>query len=360
MAAGGTVGHLEPALVVADELRSRGCEVSFIGSSGRIEEQLVPARGYPLATFPISGIPRRPGPGQVTALSRALIAIGRCSQLISQVRPHVVLGGGGYVSAPAAAAARGRRIPVVVTEADAHLGLANRFAARFADRLCVAFPVPQHRAKQVVTGRPVAPAFFEVDAGRARESYGVAPDDRVVAVVGGSGGARRLSELVWQAWGDDGELTADSRKVWVMHVTGRRDRERFPGSAANERYRLIEYCDDMPALLGAADVVVSRAGGSLFELAAVGRAAVLVPFPHATGDHQRKNAAYFTAHEAALVLEERSCTPQSLRAQVEALLLDDERRAGLAGECARLARPDAAMHVADTVLDVANNTAAFT
>lgn len=336
--------------MVADELARRGRNVTFVGSSSPIERRIVPERGYPLWTIHVSGLPRRPCVGQLRAVIRAVWAVVRAAMILRRARPDVVLAGGGFVAAPVAVAARVLGVPVVATEADAHLGLANRIAARHARVLCAAYPLPEHRGKQLVTGRPIEPAFASLDRGSARERLGIDEDARLVAVVGGSGGALHLSEAAYAAFAVD--PTAGGEPIHVVHVTGRRDFATFVDRGGHSgRYRLVEYCDDMPALLHAADVVVSRSGGSVFEVAAVGVASVLVPFPAATGDHQSKNAAYFGERGAAVVLPDSDCDATALQAEIDSLLGPGSavRREQIAGECRKLARPDAAARVADAV-----------
>ena len=156
IATGGTAGHVLPSLAVAEALRARGAAVTFAGSPGRFEAKLVPEAGYELDTFEISGLPRRPGVAQVRAAMRAVGAVRACRSILRRRRPDVVLGGGGYVAGPMVLAARGRRIPSALMEADAHLGLANRLAAPFARRIFLSFPIQDRTgAKYVVTGRPI-------------------------------------------------------------------------------------------------------------------------------------------------------------------------------------------------------------
>jgi UDP-N-acetylglucosamine--N-acetylmuramyl-(pentapeptide) pyrophosphoryl-undecaprenol N-acetylglucosamine transferase len=360
VAAGGTAGHLAPALAIADELRGAGHDVAFAASSGRRDAELIGARGYESDLFAIGGLPRKPGLAQLRAIVRAVGAVFACMRIVRRRRPDVLLAGGGFVSAPAAVAARLRRIPVVTTEADAHLGLANRMSGRMSRRLCTAYPLPKMRLKQEVVGRPVEPRFFELAqqgaAGRraARERLGVPADARVVAIVGGSGGATRLNESTWTAWGEDADPRAGGEPIWILHVTGRRD---FVGIAergvASDRYRLIEYCDQMPELFIAADLVVSRPGGSVFELAATGTASVLVPSPHVTGNHQAANARWFTGRGGGVYVEDAEFTGDRLRELAEVLLAPsgDARRAELAAGIATLAKPWAAARVATIVAD---------
>jgi UDP-N-acetylmuramate--alanine ligase len=349
VAAGGTAGHLVPALAVARELVGRGHRVEFVTSHGPRDRQAVEATGYDVHTIPVTWLPSRPGMRMLIALVQFALAIPRSAALIARVRPDVVLTGGGFVAAPVALGAWLRRVPVVATEADAHLGRANRIAGRVARTLCVAFPLPAMRRKQVHTGRPVAAGFFATDRAAARSAWGIGGDDVVLVAFGGSGGATRLNEAVHGAFAAESDPRAGDRSLRVLHVAGRRDFARLDERArASDRYRLIEYCDDMPSLLAAADLVVARAGGSVWELAAVGAPAVLVPFPHATGDHQRLNGEYFQRHGAAVLIGDDECVPARVRALAREWLVPaaDEHRTAMGEAMRRLAMPDAATAIA--------------
>jgi UDP-N-acetylglucosamine--N-acetylmuramyl-(pentapeptide) pyrophosphoryl-undecaprenol N-acetylglucosamine transferase len=344
IAAGGTAGHVAPALAVADVLRERGAEVVFAGTPDRAEARLVPAHGYRLETFRIAGFERRVSVRLARALGAAAVAPAACVQILRRIRPDAVLGGGGYVSGPMIAAAASLRIPSVLTEADGHLGLANRLAAPRARRVLLAMPIEGLEGDRYrVVGRPVDPRFFTVTREQARATYAIAPDEQVVAVFGGSLGAGRLNDAVAAAYGED-----DPATPLVLQVTGR---GKLSGSAPNDRLRVFEYCDSMPELLHAADVVVCRAGGSVWEVAAAGAPAVLVPWSGAAGDHQSANAGYFAA--GAVVVPDAELDGPRLRAEVAGLLADASRRAGLAAAMRALARPDAARDVADEVLALA-------
>ena len=350
IAAGGTAGHVAPALAVADELRGRGAEVIFAGTPGRMEATMVPAAGYRFEPFRVSGFERRLSRRLLVALGEAAAAPVACGAILRRVRPDAVLGGGGYVAGPMVAAAAALRIPAAVTEADSHLGLANRLAAPLARRVLLAYPIAGlEPPKHVVVGRPVAPAFASTTREQGREAFGIAPDDLVLAVFGGSLGAGPLNAAVSGAYGAeraDGPL--------VVHVTGR---GKATGLEPSGRYRVLEYCDRMPELLASADLVVCRAGGSVWEVAAAGRAAVLVPWAGAAGDHQTGNARHFVAAGGAALLDDRTLTAAALRVVVDPLLGDDARRSAMAAAMARAARPDAAAAVADVLLELAAGAA---
>ena len=358
VAAGGTAGHLAPAIAVADELRAAGHEVRFAASRGRRDHLLLAEHGYDADLFTIGGLPRRPGLAQLRAIGRALLAVIACMRIVRRTRPDVLLAGGGFVSAPAAIAAWMRGVPVVTTEADAHLGLANRIAGRLSRRLCTAYPLPTMRRRQEVVGRPVGARFVERVAepeqgrGAARAALGIPADARVLAVVGGSGGALRLNEATWEAWGRDPDPRVGDEPLWILHVSGLRDFGMFEAKGlASERYRLLDYCDDMPGLIAAADLVVTRPGGSVFEFAVLRRAAVLVPSPWVTGNHQERNAEWFTSRGAGELVADSELDGARLLSIAGRLLAPsgDAHRALLAANMGSLARPHAAATVARIV-----------
>jgi UDP-N-acetylglucosamine--N-acetylmuramyl-(pentapeptide) pyrophosphoryl-undecaprenol N-acetylglucosamine transferase len=346
IAAGGTAGHVAPALVVADELRRRGVEVIFAGTPDRMEARIVPARGYRLETFRVSGFERRLSMRLVRALGQAAVAPAACIRIIRRLRPAAVLGGGGFVAGPMIAAAATCRVPTALIEIDAHVGLANRLAAPLADRVLLSFAIPGYEEPRYqVVGRAVEPAFFSTSREAGRALYGIDADDQVVAVFGGSLGAGLFNRVVPEAFAGD-----RSDGPLVLHVTGR---GRAGGLEPGPRYRVFEYCDTMPELLAAADVVVCRAGGSLFEVAAVARPAVVVPWPDAAGGHQAGNAAVFAAQGAAIVVDEDAFDVQRLRTEVARLLGSAPEREALSRAISGLARPGAAAAIADTVLELA-------
>jgi len=327
-----------PALAVADALRAEGAEVVFVGGE-RAEAELVPAAGYSLERLAVAGLDRR---NPVRAARAALLAGAAVLRSVRLLRADAVLAGGGYVAGPVGLAAVLRRIPLVLTEADSHLGLSNRLLAPFARRVCLAFPVAGREGERYrVTGRPVpAPC---VDRAAARARFGLSADDVVVLVFGGSLGARSINEAAVEAFA--------GAPFRVLHAAGVRDFAslRAPGS----HYDLHDYLHDFGDALAAADLVVARAGGSIFEIAAAGRPAVLIPYPAATADHQTANARWMEAGGAAVVIPDAELTPARLAREVGALLDDRARLAAMARASAALARPDAAREIAAEVLAAA-------
>jgi UDP-N-acetylglucosamine--N-acetylmuramyl-(pentapeptide) pyrophosphoryl-undecaprenol N-acetylglucosamine transferase len=344
IAAGGTAGHVVPSLAVAEALERRHGQVTFAGSPDRIEAQLVPEAGYELDTFRISGLPRRPSLGLARALLLAAQAPRACARILRARRPHVVLGGGGYVAGPMVYAAARRRIPTALMEADAHFGLANRFAAPFARRVFLSFPIDgRSGVKYRVTGRPIPTRSRVVPRTEGRRVFGLPEVGPVLLVFGGSLGARLLNELAVEAFGAAGPA--------VLHLCGTRDYDELRPRVARPDYRLFAFTETFGAALGASDLVLARAGGSVWELATAGKPAVLIPGVFATGDHQTKNARYFEREGAAVVVRESEAgrAPELIRS-----LLDDPRRlAAMSRAMLRLARPDAADEIAEELIALA-------
>jgi UDP-N-acetylglucosamine--N-acetylmuramyl-(pentapeptide) pyrophosphoryl-undecaprenol N-acetylglucosamine transferase len=324
-------------------LKAMGAAVEFVGSESGIETSLVPKAGFPLHSLPLTGLAGNPL-ARARAASHFLKAIRRCRRIIQRFGPGVVLGVGGYASAPAVVAARTLGVPTLLHEQNSVPGRVNRVAGRLTRETLVTFPAAlDHLPDAVRVGMPTRPEFFGASRERALEGLGLEPP--VVVIFGGSGGALKLNLAAVDAFRNATPYT-------VVQVSGRRDFSRL--STENPRHRILKYVEDIWRYLAAAELVVSRAGsGSLFDVAAVGRAAVLVPFPFSTGDHQLHNARYFTERGAAELMMDAEVTAESLKRRVENLLEDDATREELAGRVAALATPGAAEIVARRLLEAA-------
>lgn len=318
--------------------------MTFAGSPDRVEASLVPEAGYEFDAFSISGFPRRPS----VALLRSLVTAGRapraCAAILKRRRPDVVLGGGGYVAGPMVYAAFRRRIPTALTEADAHLGLANRLAAPFAKRIFLAYAIPgRDGGKYRVTGRPVPTAHSGVTREEGRKRFGLPPDQPAIAFFGALAGARSLNDFAVEMYGESGPA--------VLHVSGERDYESLRPRVKRDDYVLVSSTDEFGAALAAPDLAISRAGGTVWELAAAGTPAILVPYPYATSDHQTLNARHFERGGGAVVVGENDLD------QVPGLvqeLLGDPPRLALMGEAMRaMARPRAAEEIAEELIALA-------
>lgn len=344
IAAGGTAGHVRPALAVAEALRARGVRVTVAGSRARVESQLVPEAGFELDTFSISGFPRRPGLELLRALVRAAGAPLACSRILAHRRPDVVLGAGGYVAGPMVLAGRLRGIPTALTEADAHLGLANRLAAPFARRVFLSYAIPgRSGAKYVVTGRPIPVAHLDADRAAGRVRFGLPAEGPVLAVFGGLAGARALNEFAVETFGAQGPP--------VLHVSGDRDYEALRPKVERSDYVLVPTTDHFGEALAVADLALSRAGGTVWELAAAGTPSILVPYPYATADHQALNARHFADGGGAVILDQREL--DRAPGLVAELLGDPERLREMRDAMRALARPRAADAIADELVRLA-------
>jgi UDP-N-acetylglucosamine--N-acetylmuramyl-(pentapeptide) pyrophosphoryl-undecaprenol N-acetylglucosamine transferase len=346
IAAGGTAGHVVPALAVADALRADGARVIFVGGE-RAERAMVPEAGYELRPIAVEGLSRTNPLRAARAAVRAAGAVVAARRILRDVRPDAVLGAGGYVAGPVGVAAVSGRVPMVLAEADSHLGLTNRLLARWARRVCLAFPIEGRTgSRYLVTGRAVPPPA--VDRSAARRRFGLGDEDTCVLVFGGSLGARTINEAAVEA--------LPGAPFRVLHACGVRDypalRERL-GSEPPANYDLREYITPFGEALLASDLCVARSGSSIFEIAAHGRPAILVPYPHATGDHQTANARWMEQAGAAVVVPDAQLTPARLLAEIDALLADPARRAAMGRASAGLGRPDAAQRIAEEVLAAA-------
>jgi UDP-N-acetylglucosamine--N-acetylmuramyl-(pentapeptide) pyrophosphoryl-undecaprenol N-acetylglucosamine transferase len=347
IAAGGTAGHVVPALAIADALRERGAQVEFVGGE-RAEAELVPAAGYRLHRLRIVGIDRRNPLKALRAVGLAARATIEARRLLRRVGADAVLGGGGYVAGPVGLAGRSLRLPLALTEADSHLGVANRLLAPLARRVFLAFPLEGRGGNRyLVSGRALPAATGHADRDAARRHFGVAPDERCLLIFGGSLGARRLNHAAIDAFGA-------AAPCHVLHACGRRDhdelRRRLDELGSPRHYRLEPYIEPFADALAAADLVVARAGGSVLELAAVGLPAVLVPYPYATADHQTTNARYMERAGAAVVVADGELDGPRLAREVGALLSAPQRMAEMANAASAAAWPDAAQRIADELL----------
>ena len=350
IAAGGTAGHVVPALAVADALRARGAEVEFVGGE-RAEAELVPAAGYPFHRLRVEGIDR----DNPLRAARAVLLAGRATVrargLLRRLGADAVMGGGGYVAGPVGLAARSLRLPLVLTEADSHLGVSNRLLAPLSKRVFLAFPIEgRSGSKWRVIGRPVPASTGRADRAAARARFEIGPDERCILVFGGSLGARRLNDATLDAFGA-------AAPGAVLHASGRRDhddlRRRLDELGSPSHYHLYPYIEPFADALAAADLAVARAGGGVQELLVARLPSVLVPYPHATADHQTKNARWAERAGAAVVVPDDKLDGPRLAREVGALLGSPQRMAEMANAAAAAARPDAAERIADELLRLA-------
>jgi UDP-N-acetylglucosamine--N-acetylmuramyl-(pentapeptide) pyrophosphoryl-undecaprenol N-acetylglucosamine transferase len=332
-----------PALAVAGALRAEGAEVTFIGGE-RAESELVPAAGFELRKISVEGMSRTNPLRALRALARACGAFLYARSLLKELAADAVLGGGGYVAGPVGLAAVTLRIPLVLSEADSHLGLTNRVLARAARRVCLAFPLDGREGSRYrVTGRPIPPV--QEDRAGARERLGIGAGEKCVLVFGGSLGARSINEAAVEAF--------TGAAFGVLHICGLRDYPELTVRPLPQGYDLREYLQggEFADALAAADLVIARAGGSVFEIAAHGLPAILVPYPHASADHQTANARWMADAGAAIVIPDGELNAQRLAREVAELLADRGRLEKMARASKGLARPEAAKEIAHELLE---------
>ncbi len=350
LAAGGTGGHLQPALAVAAEAEARGARVVVVTTPSQVERV---RERYTTYALELKGFERRV---DVRAYAKTFELLGaavpRVRRILKEARPDVAVGGGGFASGPVVAVAAMSGVPGLALEADAHLGVANRLLRPFVRRFCLSFPIEGlEPSRYVVTGRPLAPAQLTATPGEGREVFGLSADLPVVLAFGGSQGAQSINRACVDAFGGQ-ELGFQ-----LVHVCGPKNEAQVRADLGTrgerfERYRLVPYTDRLAAAMAAADLVVARSGGSVAELAALGKPAILVPYPYATADHQRKNAQEMVSGGAALLVDDAELSGELLARLVAELLGDRSRLAAMASASAALGRPDAAQRVVDQIEDV--------
>jgi len=361
VAAGGTSGHIHPALAVAAALRRRlpDAEILFIGTARGLEATVVPRAGFPFRPIRASGFPRRLSFAVLKSLSDLAAGRREALRLIGEFRPDVVFGTGGYVCAPVVAAANRLHVPVVLHEQNAYPGRANRMMARRARFLCTSFPGFEDawpkRANVLRTGYPVRPEFFRVDRDEARAALGIPPDARFVLAFGGSLGARTINRAIL-AMLRDGPSPCGAR---VLLASGAALLEEVSAESAflagrSDEFKLVDYLVDPHLAMAAADLIVCRAGaGACSEIAALGKPSVLVPYPYAANDHQTCNARSLSDIGAAVLLPDARCDGAELRRLLDDVLSDPGRRLRMAAAAKTLACEEAADRIADLLLQAA-------
>ncbi|MDW5265019.1 MULTISPECIES: undecaprenyldiphospho-muramoylpentapeptide beta-N-acetylglucosaminyltransferase [Acidobacteriaceae] len=348
IAGGGTGGHVIPALAIARELRdAAGAEVRFVGTARGLETRLVPEAGFPLELIHVGQLKNVSVATRLRTLMDLPLGVGRCIGLLREFKPDVVVGVGGYASGPAMMAAILLRVPTLAFEPNAVPGLANRLVGRWVSAAAVNFAETcRYFRRAQVTGTPVRPEFFAI-------GKKVPSERKRLLVFGASQGARVFNELMPKIMD---RLLSAFPTLDVVHQTGGRHGDATlaiyrSAGVGFERVTVTPYLDDMAAQFAAADLILCRSGAStIAELAAAGRASVLVPFPQAADDHQRKNADAFVAAGAAEMMVESSLNEERLLEVLLDLLGNDARRQEMAENARALAHPEAVKVIGEIVL----------
>jgi UDP-N-acetylglucosamine--N-acetylmuramyl-(pentapeptide) pyrophosphoryl-undecaprenol N-acetylglucosamine transferase len=360
LAGGGSAGHIEPALALADALRriDPGAEITCLGTERGLETRLIPLRGYKLELIPAVPMPRSVTPKLLTVPGRLAGAINAAAAVLDQTGAQVLVGFGGYVATPAYLAARRRRVPIVVHEANPKPGLANRLGARFTTHVFTGHPDAQLKNAKYI-GIPIRREIAELDrlglGDKARAHFGLRPDLPVLLVTGGSQGARSINTAVFGAAGwlrDAG--------VQVLHIIGPRNGHDAPvtpkGEAGGVPYVASPYIDRMDLAYAAADFALCRGGAmTCAELTAVGLPAAYVPLPIGNGE-QRLNALPVVQHGGGMLVSDAELTPEWIRDTLLPVLVNIDQVADMSEAAASLGRGDADRWLAEAVIEIVEGT----
>ncbi|MEV0389787.1 undecaprenyldiphospho-muramoylpentapeptide beta-N-acetylglucosaminyltransferase [Nonomuraea sp. NPDC050643] len=353
LAGGGTAGHIEPALALADALRylDRGVGITCVGTERGLESRLVPARGYELEMVPAVPLPRSITPSLLTVPGRLAGAINAMVAILDRVEADVLVGFGGYVATPAYLAAKRRGVPIVVHEANPRPGLANRLGARLTDHVFSGFP-DGALPKAEFIGTPLRREIVNLDrlstGDKARSWFGLENDRPTLLVFGGSQGARSLNEAALAA-----APMLRRAGVQVLHVLGPKNTVEHEPPPGDPQYVLLPYVDRMDLAYAAADVALCRSGAlTCAELTAVGLPAAYVPLPYGNGE-QRINAERVARGGGGLVVDDAALSPEWIIHNVLPILHDPERVVAMSEAASRLGRKDADIMLARKVLEIA-------
>ena len=367
---GGTAGHINPAIAVANILKQRkpDCKILFIGAEGHMEEKLVPAAGYELVTLPGSGLSRKLNMAgikkNINAVKCVINAVSKCKKIIRDFEADVIVGTGGYASFPAIYAGAKLGVPTVVHESNAFPGLTTKLAAGVATQVLVCFEESVKYYKNPnrveVVGMPVRQEFITTGKAEAKKALGL-EDRQVVVSAFGSQGAKVMNENTAAMFTLEQE---DGFPFHHIHAVGSFGWGWMPDMVKDkgvdfencDTIDMREYIYNMPTVMAAADVVIGRAGSATCnEIAATGTPCVLIPSPNVTGNHQEKNARVLEEAGGAVVLLEKDCTPEVLYAEVQGLLVDEQRRENMSKALRGLVKLDSTERICDIVEMLAKN-----
>ncbi|TDD00133.1 undecaprenyldiphospho-muramoylpentapeptide beta-N-acetylglucosaminyltransferase [Nonomuraea deserti] len=354
LAGGGTAGHIEPALALADALRhlDRSVGITCVGTERGLETRLVPARGYELELVPAVPLPRSISPSLLTVPGRLAGAINATAAILDRVEADILVGFGGYVATPAYLAAKRRGLPIVVHEANPRPGLANRLGARLTDHVFTGFPEAQLLPKAEYIGTPLRRDIVNLDrlsmGDKARSWFGLENDRPTLLVFGGSQGARSVNDAALAA-----APVLRRAGVQVLHVLGPKNTVEHEPPPGDPQYVLLPYLDRMDLAYAAADVALCRSGAlTCAELTAVGLPAAYVPLPYGNGE-QRMNAERIAQGGGGILVDDAGLTPDWIIQNVLPMLHDPERVAVMSEAASRLGRKDADIMLARKVLEIA-------
>ena len=323
ISAGGTGGHIYPALAIAKKIKEKdnNSKILYIGTSNRMEKDIVPKEGFKFIGIKIEGLRRSLSPKNLKSLYLFLTGISRCKKIIKKFNPDVVIGVGGYVCAPVVYAAHKLGVKCCIHEQNSIFGITNKFASKFADKIFVSFKSSinsvEDKNKVIYTGNPCGENALKIKPADKQE-YGLSPNKKLVLIVMGSLGSKTISDRM-----KDILMLFNNKEYEVMFVTGKNYYEEYNNSKYTNNIKIVPYVDNLPRLLKKTDVLISRAGAStLSEIACLNIASILVPSPYVTENHQYKNAMDLVSSGAALLLEEKDLKGDDVLRMVEKILYD--------------------------------------
>ena len=366
---GGTAGHINPAIAVANEMKRRypDANILFIGAEGKMEEKLVPQAGYELRSLPASGLSRKLNAKGIKqnfyAIKCVLSAVGACKKIYREFKPDAVIGTGGYASFPALYAAQSMGVPTCVHEANALPGVTTKLAANKADRVLVAFEESRQYYKKPeevrVVGMPIKKEFTETTREEARAALGLTESDKLVVSAFGSLGAKVMNETMAEIFAMEQK---DGFPFHHIHATGSFGWEWMPEKVKNngvdwencDAIDMREYIYNMPTVMAAADVIISRAGASTCnEIGASGTPCILIPSPNVTNNHQEKNARVLADRGGAVMILEKDCTAEKMYEQIKILLASEDSREQMSQAFRGLVQLDSAEQICDMLEELA-------
>ncbi|MGI5824655.1 MAG: undecaprenyldiphospho-muramoylpentapeptide beta-N-acetylglucosaminyltransferase [Bacillota bacterium] len=357
---GGTGGHIYPALAIAEGIKNKyeDAEILYVGADGGLEKELATRAGYKFKGITVAGLERRISLKAITTVFKNMQGIRQSKVLLRQYQPDIVIGTGGYACGPLMLAAAKKGFPTLLHEQNAIMGMTNSILSNKVDKICLTFNImggnfsAHHKA--VITGLPVRKNIMNADKNKGIEFFCLNPEKPVVLVTGGSQGAKHLNEAAIAA---GKKIIAAGGQI--LHLTGPKlyqDSERLAKEAGilnNENYKIVDYLHEMEMALGAADIIISRSGASLLaEIMAVGRCSVLIPYPYATGDHQKANALSLVNRNAAKMILDNELSGDSLWEVLEPLLKDKALVAEMSKNCYDMGCRDAVDNILEQAAEI--------
>jgi len=355
--AGGTGGHIYPALATADELRKLlpDAEILFVGAENRMEMEKVPHHGYPIIGLPIQGLQRKLTLKNMVVPVKIFRSLFKARKILSQFNPDVVAGFGGYASGPVLKAAARKGIPTLLQEQNSFPGLTNRLLSKSASCICVAYPNMENyfeKNKIFITGNPIRQEIFNqhLSPQNARKFFGLDPDRLTILAIGGSLGARTINETICNLIPEI--IEKGYQIIWQTGKQYNYSKCRNMSGEKNTRVQAQEFIFEMPQAYAAADVIISRAGAiAVSEIAAVAKPVIFIPSPNVTDDHQTKNAMVLVNQQAADMVKDADAATQ-LGPVLFNLIADENRRFEISKNLSKLAMPEAALNIAKKIIEL--------